>query len=60
MASDYVSINVRRPTHRTLQALQLRLSADLERRLSIDDVIAAALVLVERHRTEAVAALTPD
>jgi hypothetical protein len=58
MPSDYVSVHVKRPTSQRLQALQLRLSADVGRRLTVTEVVAAALELLELHHAEAITALT--
>lgn len=58
MPSEYVSVHVKRATHTALQAAQLRLSAEVGRRLTMTDVVRAGLELLERHHAEAVAALS--
>jgi hypothetical protein len=58
MPSDYVSIHVKRPTQQRLQGLQLRLSADVGRRLTVTEIISTALELLEQHRSEAVKTLS--
>jgi hypothetical protein len=58
MATKYVSLHVAPPARAALQRLQLDLSADVGRRLSLGDAIMAAVAVAEQHRSEAAAALT--
>jgi hypothetical protein len=57
MAAKYVTVQITRPARAALHRLQLLLSADAGRRLTLAETVAAASVVAERHRSEAVKAL---
>lgn len=60
MATKYVSLHVTDEARSSLQRLQLQLSLDVGRRLSLAETLVTAVAVTERHSAEAVAALSPS
>jgi len=60
MPTRFVTVQVTLPAREALRRWQLQASADAGRRLSMGDALMAAITVAERHRDEAIAALSPD